>query len=191
MTLMKLSCGPTRLDIHFRVNAGIRSPPCDDRAPPNFTFSLSNAQDPEDNHKGYNVWIRPHARWTLRFLSLFANLHVFTAATQDYADGIIDKAFPPGLFKSRWYRPSCVDPKGYGKDLRQVVASSQRASSTSDKQQTETESGGGNLEHALLVDDRLHNRVDTQHLFHIPSYHPENPLDMELIRVLVYVLLWM
>lgn len=122
--------------------------------------------EPVMQHVGYNVWRRPHAQWTLSLLSKFTNLHMFTAATQDYADGIIDKALPTAKFKSRFYRPSCVDTRAYGKDLLRVVETDQLATS-------------------ILIDDRKFNQQPGQNFYHIPAYEkPDNQrFDTQLVKL--------
>lgn len=165
----------------FPLHAGIKSPACDHILPPHhFSF-----EDDDKEKTKYNVWIRPHARWTLKILSRISNLYIFTAADKHYADTVINQSFSPGLFKGCYYRPSCVDPKGFGKDLTTIFKNDQDRDQDRDQNRDQDR-----VKRAILIDDRLFNRVDEQNLFHIKSYHPKNTLDFEMIKVLVRVLVF-
>ena len=114
----------------------------------------------------YDVWVRPHARWVLRALSHFANLYLFTAATPEYADAIVDAAFAAHVFPraNRFYRSSCVDSRGHGKDLRTVDAVRWPKS--------------------ILIDDRLSNRQNGQNFYLLQPFDPRRwTPDRQLLRV--------
>lgn len=130
---------------------------------PDFDVTLSTRER-------YIGWNRPFALTMLKILSHFNNLYVFTAATQEYADAILQQAhrtIPTVHFERKLYRDSCQR----GKDL--------------------TKLGSGELHRSLLVDDRLENRVHRQHFYHVEPYegpeHESSRSDVVLLKFLVYM----
>ena len=59
------------------------------------------------------IYKRPHLDFFLeKVSSRYAQVHVFTAAGQDYADKVLDKLDPNGtIFTKRWYGTSMTDHK--------------------------------------------------------------------------------
>jgi len=67
----------------------------------------------------FHVQVRPGAVETLCLLQRHYDLFIFTASNKDYADKIIDHAFPFIPTSHRLYADSCVPMSGYRvKDLR-------------------------------------------------------------------------
>jgi TFIIF-interacting CTD phosphatase-like protein len=74
---------------------------------------------------------------------LYCNLYIYTAATQEYADPIIDELDKKRIyFKGRYYRANCVD--GYYKNIQSLEIK--------DKSQ---------LENIVIIDDNT--RCHTSH----------------------------
>lgn len=105
----------------------------------------------------------------VRTLGHFNHVHLFTAATPEYADNILDQSQFALPKERRFYRDSCVDKRGYGKDLRAVVPLQQ-------------------LGQSLLIDDRVRNRQPVQNLYYIPSYDPASAVDIELLKAFAVVM---
>jgi TFIIF-interacting CTD phosphatase-like protein len=120
----------------------------------------------------YSVWKRPFYG-VLNVLHKIANLYVYTASDQEYADPILDKMYPRGvhgahrdMFKKRLYREDCTDD---GKNLLLIVETDE------------------DLKNTILVDDKLHNNYsDDQQFYHIPPYEISK-CDIELLRLFVHI----
>lgn len=55
------------------------------------------------------VYFRPYLKETLEELSVTCDLHLFTAAKQNYADLILKSIDPEAkYFKNRWYKQNCL-----------------------------------------------------------------------------------
>lgn len=106
----------------------------------------------------YCVWTRPYYR-ILNWLNKITNLHLFTAATQDYADEIVDNMYDD-IFKTRLYRESCPEYK----DLSLIH------------------------DNSILVDDKSYNQYNNQKFYHIKQYDINNHYDIELLKLFIYVL---
>jgi TFIIF-interacting CTD phosphatase-like protein len=114
----------------------------------------------------YHVWHRPFVHWTLRFLSGLCHVHLFTAATQDYAEKCISPL--PPVFQHKHYRTSTGNGGSHGKDLVLL---------------------GIPLDKSILVDDQLRNHHDGQLFYHIPPYVRQTRMDFEMIFLAGWVVL--
>lgn len=83
---------------------------------------LFSTLEPGDDGRKVIVYKRPKLYFFLQEVSArFAEVHIFTAAWKDYADGILDRLDPAGtIFTKRWYRDSCTGPET---DFRKDVLS--------------------------------------------------------------------
>jgi hypothetical protein len=106
----------------------------------------------------YCVWTRPYYR-VLNLLNKITHLHLFTAATKNYADEIVNNMYYD-IFKTRLYRESCPEYK----DLNLIH------------------------DNSILVDDKSYNRYNNQHFYHIKQYDINNHYDVELIKLFIYIL---
>lgn len=109
----------------------------------------------------YATWTRPYAG-IVKWISKVANVHIFTASTQDYADEILGNMYDD-IFDKKLYRESCDED---GKDLRKI---------------------SDDMEKTILVDDKLYNNYDGQKFYHIPQFQTNDMFDIELVKVFVYV----
>lgn len=75
---------------------------------PDFRFRLKEKGMIADVYVG----IRPGAQELLQTLADDFELIIFTAASKQYADYVIDQIDPHGLVKHRLYRESCVNLNG-------------------------------------------------------------------------------
>lgn len=67
------------------------------------------------------VQLRPHIDLFLRMVAEWYDVYIFTSATREYADPVIDMIDCYGVVKGRFYRDSCMRTKnGYVKDLTDV-----------------------------------------------------------------------
>ena len=84
-------------------------------------FIMLSGTSGEDEHKVY-VKQRPYMDSLLEHMAKLYEIAVFTAATQEYADKIIDYIDPQNIVKHRLYRQHCIvrDDRYYVKDLRIV-----------------------------------------------------------------------
>ena len=116
-------------------------------------------------NNNYYVWVRPFSS-IVKHISKVVNVHVFTAAKQNYADEILDNIYKDeNIFDKKLYRKDCDD---LGKDLKKI---------------------SNNLEKTILIDDKLYNKYDDdQKFYHIPQYHSDNTFDFELVKVFVFVM---
>ena len=128
------------------------------RTSPNTIAKFSNNRNQESV---YNVWYRPFAICTVRLLSKFNNIYLYTAATKNYADRITDEMFPENIFQGKYYRDSLVNNK---KDLSVV------------------KTPGNNK---ILIDDRLKNNVLGQNFYHIPPF--KGNFDFEMVKLFCVV----
>lgn len=117
-----------------------------------------------EKRSGYYVWYRPFANSTMWLLNKLFNVHVFTAATQRYAESCAS-IFPfNGL---RLYRESVTEKDSHGKDLTLITS-----------------------EKAVLVDDQLRNRTGDQEFYHIQPYIRFINLDFELPKFCLWAIRW-
>ena len=120
----------------------------------------------------YSLYLRPGAGRVLWLLSLFGNRQVlFTAATQGYADSIVN-ALLPGHLPQRLYRDALTVQSSHGKDLNRVTALL-----------------GGALDSTLLIDDQPRNRCGGQHLCWVRRWDYGQPGGADLYRAAAVVLL--
>lgn len=115
----------------------------------------------------YAIYVRPRAAAVLHLLSVGNAQHLFTAASQSYADAIVDACLPSQLFTQRLYRQSLVGST-HGKDLSRL---------------------GTPLERTLLIDDQTRNRVAGQHFLVVPHFIRGDAADTILLQVAAFVLL--
>lgn len=118
--------------------------------------------------KKYYVWPRPFVVPVLSCLSCFANLHLFTRATNDYADNVCDLIGIGQYLKIKLYREECE--KG-GKDLTKI----------SNINNTDPNK-------SILVDNLSNNKVGDQHFYHITEFEASNKYDTELLSLLYHML---
>lgn len=119
-----------------------------------------NKPKPLLSSNNYYIWIRPYVHTTLYVLSQFANLHLFTRGTQDYADDVCKLTGIDHYFDSKLYREHC---EKHGKDLLKI---------------------SHNLTKSVLVDNLLTNKLDGQNFYHIPDYEASNKLDTEMLKLM-------
>lgn len=112
----------------------------------------------------YMIVARPLSPLVLSLLSRFANLHLFTASTQPYADAALAVCFPNTAWTSRLYRQDC---EGRRKNLDAVTTTGQ----------------------VILVDDKASVHVAGQDFYRIPKFDPNKTVDVEMIK-LFYSLLF-
>ena len=118
----------------------------------------------------YSLYLRPGAETVLRLLSLLGNRQVlFTAATQGYADSILN-ALLPGHLPQRLYRDALTVQSSHGKDLSRVTALL-----------------GGALDSTLLIDDQPRNRCGGQHFCWVPRWDYGQPGGAALYRAAAVV----
>jgi TFIIF-interacting CTD phosphatase-like protein len=117
-----------------------------------------------DFSKKYLVWKRQYSYLTLKYLGLFNNLHIFTAARQEYCDEIINKLFYNAKFNGLYYRHNLDDQKG--KNLNIIFG---------DHYNDKTK---------LLIDDKIKNHANKNNNFYkIKKYDSENNIDRELLKL--------
>lgn len=137
-------------------------------------FNNRNVSDPHhtirDESTGYHIWYRPFASVVLAFLSPLFNMHVFTAATKEYADPVLEKL--PDVFQIRLYRESWDN---VGKDVLKI---------------TKHYPPGSKATIAVLVDDQLKNNVAGQQLYHMPVYTKYSKFDTEMLRFAAWAVWW-
>lgn len=124
---------------------------------PNYSFVLNNTK--------YLIWRRPFAKFILRQLSMYNNIYIYTAATQEYAEIILSNLFNNIKFKKNLYRNSSL----YGKNLDKL-----------------------NLDNSMtiLFDDNKSNHVNKKNMFfHVYPYFFFNAFDVEMLNIYVYALL--
>jgi hypothetical protein len=109
----------------------------------------------------YATWTRPYVG-IVKCISKVANVHIFTASTQDYADEILNNIYDD-IFDKKLYRDDCEED---GKDLRKI---------------------SDDMSRVVLVDDKLYNNYDGQTFYHIPQFQTHDMFDIELMKVFVYV----
>ena len=103
-------------------------------------------------YEKYHIYVRPKARWALDTLQrLGCNITLYTHATNDYGNFIVDNTFPPQLFTKRLYRADCVNVQRGGKDLLRMFPLAPLGS-------------------CVLVDDGAWNQVGTQHYYAMRPY---------------------
>jgi TFIIF-interacting CTD phosphatase-like protein len=112
------------------------------------------------------VFRRPFAYHILKLLSKFNDIHLFTAAKQEYADLVIDSCFGDIIFKQKLYRQHCLLTDFANiKDLNLITGTRK-----------------------ILIDDMRGNHITGQNSFyHIPKYKVHNGYDMEMIKLFFYV----
>jgi hypothetical protein len=158
------------------------------------------------NDKDYFVWHRPFAHVSLWFLNKLFIVHVFTAATQEYAEACLQSF--PGLFENkRFYRESVTKKDSHGKDLRLIEES---VSADNKKDLRLMEDGRmGLFENTrlypesplkdlrlvedgkiILVDDQARNRTGDQAFYHIPPYSRFYSFDFELPKFCAWAVYW-
>jgi RNA polymerase II subunit A-like phosphatase len=124
--------------------------------------------DDEQDKILYNVWIRPQYNIIIPLLSKFAELHIFTSASKEYADDILQnidpnkKYFNQILYDESWN-------KFESKNLNLIQ---------------------GDNQSKILIDDRKFNNYekDITLFYHIPSYRIHSKCDYELFK---FFLKWM
>lgn len=139
------------------------------------THQKGRAADAQHVYEGsrdtYSLYLRPGAASVLRLLSLTGNRQVlFTAATQGYADSIVN-ALLPGALPQRLYRDSLTVTASHGKDLTRVTALL-----------------GGELGDTLLIDDQPRNKVGGQNFLFVKRWDYGAPGGADLYRAAAVVL---
>jgi hypothetical protein len=117
----------------------------------------------------YMVWKRPYSEVTLYILSKFYNIHIYTAATEEYALNILEGCYPSLRYNSLYSRKEWHEAKKV-KDMTLF----------------------GNSANYLLIDDKLSNHVEGQAFYHIPPYYHynnANSYDYEMLRLLLILLI--
>jgi RNA polymerase II subunit A small phosphatase-like protein len=114
------------------------------------------------------VHVRPHASDVLSVLHVHYDVFIFTAAAQEYADQIIDKAFPFIRQDRRLYADSCRYISGYRvKDLTLL---------------------GPQLDRVVLIDDIVGSAMlQPKNLFIVPPWMGEAD-DVVFLVILPYLI---
>ncbi len=117
----------------------------------------------------YVVYKRPFAHVTLKILSKFNNVYLFTRSTQDYADEITKSCFADINFTKKLYKNSC------------------------NKLDENSENGGKDLDlisknNIMLIDDMAYNNTIDQRFYHIPYYSVHKEKDNHMIKLLWFVI---
>ena len=143
--------------------------------------------DFDNRSSHYSVYFRPYAKFILGSLKHTNGMYMFTAATRDYTDRILDK-LAPGAFEEILYREATTTfprrlhhrvPRStkYSKDLRRL-----KAIGDSDEE----------LSRAVLIDDKATNQVADQHIIVVHPYDIASGgawRDVELLKVAATILL--
>lgn len=122
--------------------------------------------DDDNKTKGYHVWARPYVYMVLPILSALTNVHLYTRASEDYTEDILDGLNIRKYFLTLNY---CLYNQKH-KDVNKVI------------------DVNINKNLSILVDDDMKNRHSNQEFIHIPQYYPHNLYDYELLKVLVKIL---
>lgn len=122
-----------------------------------------NIKAPDFIILNYNIWTRPYYT-ILNYLSKICHLHIYTAATYDYADEILNHMYDD-IFDKRLYRDSWE--VNHSKNLRDIL--------------TYTED-------IMLIDDQLYNNYRNQKFYHIKQYDINDRFDIELLILFGHVL---
>lgn len=129
---------------------------------------------PRSGGGSYSLYLRPGAAAVLGLLSALGNRQVlFTAATQGYADSIVN-ALLPGHLPQRLYRDALTVQQSHGKDLTRVAA---------------LLGGSGGLDGTLLIDDQPRNRCGEQHFCWVQRWDYGKPGGADLYRAAAVVVL--
>ena len=118
-----------------------------------------------DEDRTYLVWVRPFCVPTLWFLSKMFNVHMFTAASKDYGEAMIEQL--PKRFLKTYYVDSCHVKGSHGKDISIITK-----------------------EKNILIDDQLRNRTLEQEFYHIPMYYRFMRFDFELPKLCAWLVMW-
>ena len=130
---------------------------------PDATVRLKSNKDDSEHEYEYHVFTRPFSHFILSQLSTFTKLHIYTAATPDYADKIIKKCYKDIPFNQKLYRENCIKHR---KDLDLIEG-----------------------KRKILVDDRNYTHMEGQSFYHIPPYYFYNKTDWEMIKLFYAILM--
>lgn len=163
-TATKLAFFPHRVDVAWDLDGTL------------ITHQRGRAEDAQHVYPGkrgtFSLYLRPSAPSVLKLLALAGNRQVlFTAATQGYADSILN-ALLPGLLPLRLYRDSLTVATSHGKDLSRVAALLPDSC----------------LACTVLVDDQPRNRVGDQHFIYVRPWVYGAPEGTELWRAAAVIL---
>lgn len=136
------------------------------------TLSTSNQTENLNNNKNivlndniYRiVWVRPFVKFLLPIIADYNNLFLFTKATKQYADLILEKTELDKYFVDKKYRNDCYRTC---KDLS--IFTSQ-------------------INKIILFDDKISNQCLGQNFYHIPRFNYYVKNDFEFVKVFFYVL---
>jgi hypothetical protein len=121
-----------------------------------YDFTISNGK--------YNVWLRPYYKILLSMAQI-ANLHIFTAANDIYANEVLLKMYHKDIFKTKWYRDDYKPTKK--KNLLKIT---------------------DDLSNIILVDDLLSNQYSNdQKFYHVQPFHNDMAYDSELLGFATYI----
>lgn len=129
-----------------------------------------NYKDPHLTLPHYMVWKRPYSEVTLYILSKFYNIHIYTAATEEYALDILEGCYPSLEYNSLYSRKEWHEANKV-KDMKIF---------------------NSDPSNYLLIDDKLSNHVEGQSFYHIPPYYHYNNInsyDYEMLRLLLQLLI--
>lgn len=112
----------------------------------------------------YHTWKRPYSYFTLKLLSKFTNLYIFTAADKEYADIILNNIYPDIKFKNKLYREQALE----GKDLDIFKLDNNKT---------------------ILIDDNYSNHINkSNNFYHIYPYNFLTKCDIEMLKLLYFTL---
>ncbi len=153
-------------DTYFNMNkSNIRNP---DMIMYETTDENENVE-PKISKPIYAIYKRPFAHITLKILSKFNNIYLFTRSTEDYADEITKTCFTDINFTKKLYKKDC------------------------NKLDENSENGGKNLDlisknNIMLIDDMAYNNTKNQQFYHIPYYSFHKEKDNHMIKLLWFVI---
>lgn len=127
--------------------------------------NMANVRMHDSEHPNYKIWRRPFANQVLWGLSKFNNVHMFTRATQDYADKICHDLKFDKYFVSKKYREDCSECKDVTKFCFDV-------------------------KRTILVDNDSRNQCIGHQMYHIPLYNHHAVYDFELLKLFWFVLMY-
>lgn len=140
-------------------------------------FDESDESDESDKKiiikKQYYVWKRPHTNIILTILSKYNNLYLMTNADEDYANDICTELGIAKYFK---------DKKFY-EDIK-IYNENNNIDGEKDIKIFELDS----VNKSILIDDLKSNNLRGQNFYHIPQYTYNKNFDIELIKLLFYIM---
>lgn len=148
------------------------------RRPRMVDIDITTADGKEtDQFQTFAVWNRPFVLPTLKFLSIFNNIHLYTKALKNPANGFCKVIEVDHLFITRHYRESTVPPEPGS------VSWLNPSPNTKDLSIIKKP-----IELSVLIDDQIYNQHQNQNFYQIKPYFKDNRFDFGMIGLLWFVL---